>query len=49
MACSNCKNKEKIDDLMNTSEFVSKGAVWFMVIWSLFAIYGVYSLITKFL
>jgi hypothetical protein len=51
MACSTCKNKglklkEKVEE---STEFVSKGVIWFFVIWTSLGIYGLYSLIHKFL
>jgi hypothetical protein len=49
MACSTCKKKEKMDQLMNTGEHMSKAAIWVLVIWSLLGFYGIYSLITKFI
>jgi hypothetical protein len=49
MACSNCKKKEKMDELMKTGEFIGKAAIWVFVIWTLLGFYGVYSLITKFI
>ncbi len=54
MACSECKQKSKssemtkqeIDSMVKSME---KGVTWFVIIWSIFAIYGIYSLIDKFL
>lgn len=46
MSCSNCKKKNEFkNEIVQSSEFVSKGVVWFVVIWSLFALFGIYSLI----
>jgi len=49
MACSKCKKQERIEEFEKSTEFVSKGVIMFVIIWSLFAIYGIYSLITKFI
>ena len=50
MSCTKCKQKDSFrEEIENTTGFISKGAVWFIVIWSLFAVYGIYSLISKFL
>lgn len=49
MACSTCKKKEKMDELMKTGEFMSKTVIWITIIWTLLGFYGVYSLITKFI
>lgn len=49
MACSKCKKQERIEGFEKSTEFVSKGVIMFVIIWSLFAIYGIYSLITKFI
>lgn len=50
MGCSKCKKKnllkEKYDE---TTSFVSSGVVIFAIVWTIFAVYGVYSLIVKFL
>jgi hypothetical protein len=50
MSCSSCKQKRDIkEELIKSSEFVSKGVIWFVVIWSLLAIYGLGTLISKFI
>lgn len=49
MACASCKKKELRRQFDEMSEYSTKYAVWFLVIWSGFAIYGIYSLVTKFL
>ena len=49
MSCSNCKKKEFKEELEKTTGFVSKSAIWFVIIWSVFALYGIYSLVSKFL
>lgn len=46
MACSNCKKRNEIKQEINQgTEFVSKGVIWFVIIWSLFALYGIYTFI----
>jgi hypothetical protein len=48
MACSKCKNKDKTrEELMKTADFINKGTIWFIVVWSVLAVYGLYTLITK--
>jgi hypothetical protein len=50
MSCSTCKEKSKIkEELYESSEFVSKGVIWFVIVWSGLALYGLYTLITKFI
>ena len=49
MACSSCKKKELKEEIIKSGEFVSKGVVIFTIIWSVLGIYGLYSLISKFL
>ncbi len=50
MSCSNCKKKSKIrEEIKNGTDFVGRGVIYFFIIWSLLAIYGLYSLITKLL
>jgi hypothetical protein len=45
MGCSKCKKKEKT--VFNEIEGMSSYVVWGMIIWSLFALYGIYSLISN--
>lgn len=46
MACSKCKQKRNFNqEFAKKTEFVGKGIVWFLIIWSLLALYGIYSLI----
>ncbi len=48
MACSECKKKQTIkEEILENTKFVSNAVVWFVVVWSGFAIYGIYTLITK--
>lgn len=47
MGCSKCKKREQILDFEKSTEFMNKGVVIFVIVWSLFAIYGIYSLIDK--
>ncbi len=50
MACSECKKKQSIkEDMLDNVKFVSNAVVWFVVVWSGFAIYGIYTLISKLL
>lgn len=50
MSCKSCKEKNDMKDkMMETAEFVSKGVVWFAVIWSALGLYGLYTLINNFL
>lgn len=50
MACKSCKEKNNIkEDMVKSGEFIPKGIVVFAIIWTGFAIYGVYSLIIKLL
>lgn len=50
MACSKCKQKNKLkEEIENGTDFVSKATIWVFVIWSGFALYGIYSLISKLL
>jgi len=46
MACSGCK-KKSLDgnDMEKTMSIIGKGAIWFVIIWSALAIYGLISLI----
>jgi hypothetical protein len=55
MACSTCKQKgssktprtkEEIEKMVTKYE---KGAHVIIILWSLFAVYGIYNLITKFI
>lgn len=49
MGCSSCKEKKDIkEELLKSSEYVSRGIVWFVIIWSLFAVFGIYSFIKLF-
>jgi hypothetical protein len=45
MACSKCKKKDIKESLRESSELVPKGIIIFTIIWSLFALYGLYNLI----
>lgn len=49
MACSKCKKKERVEEFKKTTEFVDKGVIVFVIVWSLFSIYGIYTLISKFI
>ena len=51
MACTNCKKNsgETYKDVYEKTGGFPKGIVVFTIIWTLLAIYGLYSLITKFI
>ncbi len=49
MACSKCKKQERIEEFEKSTEFIGKGVITFVIIWSLFAVYGIYTLISKFI
>jgi hypothetical protein len=47
MSCSKCKEKKNFNqEFEKKTEFINKGVVWFFIIWSLLALYGIYNLIT---
>jgi len=48
MGCSKCKKNQTIkDEVLNSTKFVEKSVIWFVIIWSFFGIYGLYSLINN--
>ena len=50
MACKSCKEKRDIkEEMIKSGEFIPTGIIIFAIIWTSFGIYGVYSLIHKFL
>ena len=50
MACTSCKEKRKIkEEIIESGEFINKGVIWFVIIWSLLGGYGLITLISKFL
>ena len=50
MACTSCKQKREIkEEIIKSTEFVNKGVLWFTLIWSILAIYGLVTLISKFI
>lgn len=50
MGCSKCKENKGIQqEIYDSTKLVEKKVIIFVVIWFLFGLYGVYSLITKFL
>jgi hypothetical protein len=55
MACTNCKKtgnvkKEKIKkEIVDSVDGSEKSVIIFMIIWTLLAIYGIYSLIVNFI
>jgi hypothetical protein len=50
MACTTCKEKKDIkEEMVKSGEFIAKGVIWFAIIWTGLGLYGLYSLIHKFL
>lgn len=50
MSCSSCKQKGNFkDELEKSGSFVSKGVIIFAITWTGLGIYGLISLIQKFL
>ena len=50
MACTSCKEKNKLKEELNkTVELANKRVVWFAVIWFSLGVYGLITLIQKFL
>jgi hypothetical protein len=51
MACTNCKknSSESFKDVYDKTNSFPKGIVIFVITWSGLAIYGLYTIITKFL
>jgi hypothetical protein len=50
MSCSKCKQKNRFkEEFEKTTDLVDKKIVWFIVVWSVLALYGIYSLIIKLL
>ena len=49
MACSKCKKREQVEDFKKTTEFIDKGVVIFVIIWSALSIYGLYTIVSKFI
>ena len=51
MGCTNCKQKKKEiigeEKFQKRASFVDKWGGWFLLVWSLLAVYGFYTLITK--
>ena len=48
MACTSCKNKKEFkEELEKTTEFVTKGVIWFALVWTLLGGYGLITLIKK--
>lgn len=44
MGCKDCKKKNTIkEELFKTKENTPKTIIWFVIIWSIFSIYGIYS------
>lgn len=50
MSCSKCKKRDRIkQEIEDGLGSVNKGVIWGIVIWTIFAVYGIYSLITDLL
>ena len=50
MSCKNCKNKDSIKkEMYDSTKLVDNWVIWFAVIWTGLALYGLYSLIIKLL
>lgn len=50
MGCSKCKkNNTEREYFESQYDSMTKKVVWVLVIWSIFAVYGIYTLISKFL
>jgi hypothetical protein len=50
MACSKCKKNNKLkEEMYKSTEFLSKKIIVVFVIWTILGVYGLYSLISKFL
>lgn len=50
MGCKNCKNKDTLkEEMLNSTKLVDNWVIWFTIIWSGLAIYGLVTLIGKFL
>jgi hypothetical protein len=50
MACSECKKNGKLKDEANKAgQFVSKGVIIVFVTWTILGIYGLITLISKFI
>jgi hypothetical protein len=50
MACSECKKNNKLKEEANKAgQFVSKGVIVAFVVWTILGIYGLVSLVYKFI
>jgi hypothetical protein len=50
MACKECKKKSEFkEEMLKSSEFVSKGIIVFAITWTLLGLYGLVTLISKFI
>jgi len=50
MACTNCKQKEKIkEEIEKSVKSIGKAAIWIAVVWMVLGVYGLISLIGRFL
>lgn len=50
MGCSKCKQKNRLkEEFEKSADLVDRKTLWFVIIWSAFSIYGLFSLVSKFL
>ena len=50
MTCKNCKNKETLkEEMINSTKLVENWVIWFAITWTGLAIYGLITLIGKFI
>ena len=50
MGCTECKKKTEFkEELDKTTSFVSKGVIVFTIIWTCLGVYGLITLISKFI
>jgi hypothetical protein len=48
MSCESCKKKNDFqEEVKNSTSFVGKGVVVFVIVWTMLAIYGLVNLIQK--
>lgn len=50
MSCKSCKEKNAFrEELSDSTKYVEKSAIVFFIIWSGFALYGIYSFVKLFI
>lgn len=50
MGCSKCKQKNRLrEEYEKSTDSIDKKTLWFVIIWSAFSIYGLFSLVSKLL